>query len=73
MSKILPIVEQYIEFLNDDITFDEYFQTYVAFMQDRLIDIEVKYLVNLNSIGDLKKFIDLANRDSERLRRGEFE
>lgn len=73
MSKILPIVEQYIEFLNDDITFDEYFQTYVAFMQDRLIDIEVKYLVNLNSIGDLNKFIDLANRDSERLRRGEFE
>lgn len=72
MSKILPIVEQYIEFLNDDITFDEYFQTYVAFMQDRLIDIEVKYLVNLNSIGDLNKFIDEANKDSERLRRGEF-
>lgn len=73
MSKILPIVEQYIEFLDDDITFDEYFQTYVAFMQDRLIDIEVKYLVNLNSIGDLNKFIDMANKDSERLRQGEFE
>lgn len=73
MSKILPIVEQYIEFLNDDISFDEYFQTYVIFMQDRLIDIEVKYLVNFNSIGDLNKFIDLANKDMKSLRRGEFE